>query len=180
MKLGNRGLLCDCNNSLVESSPYCESCCKVPSVHLDPSVTIDPTSTLDYITDPSNTYIGTNKDNEIYEFQKKAYRKINNDYRNPKEFSSNKFLRSELSIDNSRPLISCDKYITVQKKPNFTDPNTLYEKEYYNKNYLLLNYDMPNNKNNIKENFSGDSTQTNNIIFVIILMIILLFVCFRK
>ena len=179
MKLGNRALLCDCSNTLVESSPYCDDCHhKDPSVRLDPSVTIEPTSILDYMIDPSNTYIGTNKDNEIYEFQKKAYRKINNDYRNPKEFSSSKFLRSELSIDNSRPLIRCDKYITVQKKPNFTDPNTLYEKEYYNKNYLLLNYDMP--KNNIKENFSGDSTQTNNIIFVIILIIILLFVCFRK
>ena len=161
MKLGNRALLCDCSNTLVESSPYCDDCHhKDPSVRLEPSVTIEPTSTLDYISDPSNTYIGTNKDNEIYEFQKKAYRKINNDYRNPP--------------------IRCDKYIGPYKKPNFTDPNTLYEKEYYNKNYLLLNYEPQQNKNNIKENFDGDSTQTNNIIFVIILIIILLFLCFRK
>jgi hypothetical protein len=162
MKLGNRALLCDCSNSLVENSPYCDDCHhKDPSVRLDPSVTIEPTSTLDYTTDPSNTYIGVNKDNELYELQKKTYRRINNDYRN-------------------KPIkYQCDKYIDTYKKPNFTDPNTLYEKEYYNKNYLLINYDTPNN---IKENFNTKSIKSNNDIIVIILILILILtvICVKK
>lgn len=150
MKLGNRGLLCRCGDSLVENSPYCDDCQhKDPSVRLDPSVTIEPTSTLNYTTDPSNTYIGTNKDNEIYELQKKTYRKISSDYRNP--------------------IVRCDKKIKQYKKLNLTDPNTLYEKEYYNKNYLLINY---------TENFNSKSVESNNvtIIFILIFLIFAIFI----
>ena len=158
MKLGNRSLLCDCSNTLVENSPYCDDCQhKDPSVLLDPSVTIEPKSVINYMSDPSNTYIGINKDNLLYELQKKTFRKITYDYRNPP--------------------IRCNKYIKLYKKPNFTDPNTLYEKEYYNKKYLLLNYDMPNN---ITENFNGNTTSKNTILIILFLMILLIVVYLRK
>ena len=164
MKIGNRGVLCDCENSLIESSPYCDDCYhKDPSIRLDPSITIEPKSSINYISDPSNTYIGTNK---VYEFPQKKYKML------PKEITKNE----------------CNRYIESDNRCKFNDPNMIYERKYYNPKYMKLkcgdNHDntINNNSNgNGKESFSDklnnnklNSKINNNIIFIIIIVILLL------
>jgi hypothetical protein len=155
MKLGNRGLLCDCENHLIEASPYCDDCHhKDPSVRLIPSVSIDPSSNIDYISDPSNTYIGTNK---VYEFPQKKYKMLS------KEITKNK----------------CNNIIEKDLRGKFRDPNILYEREYYNPRYLKLKYGdiYANNKENFYNNYN--TTNTNIIIIIIVIIILLLFILLK-
>jgi hypothetical protein len=164
MKLGNRGLLCDCENSLVEGAPYCADCFhKDPSVYLDPSVKIEPKTVINYITDPSNTYIGRNK---VYEFPQKKYKML------PKEITKNK----------------CNRNIEIDNRCKFNDPNMIYERKYYNPRYMKLkcgdNYNNIVNGNGKESfnnylNFTPNNKLNNNILFVIIIVILLLFILLK-
>ena len=150
MKLGNRGLLCNCDNTLVNSAPYCDDCYhKDPSLRLEPIVALDPSSVLNYVTDPSNTYLDTNK---VYEFPQKKYKML------PKQIRKNK----------------CNNIIEKDNRWKLTDPNLLYEKEYYNPNYLKLKYGDYSSNNT--EHFNGNKSQPNNNIIIIILIFLILFI----
>ena len=144
MILGNKRLLCDCENSLIARAPYCDDCFhKDPSIRFNPFVSLKPTIVLKYMTDPSNTYIGTNK---VYEFPQKKY--------------------------NMLP-----KQITKNNNSQFNDPNTIYEKQYYNPTYLQLKYNEIDPNNNKNEYFNSISSSNNNIInnnIIIIIIAILL------
>lgn len=163
MKLGNRDLLCDCENNLVEGAPYCDDCYhKDPSVRLDPSVTIEPSSVINYITDPSNTYIGTNK---VYEFPQKKYKML------PKEITKNK----------------CNRNTEIDNRCKFNDPNMIYERKYYNPRYMKLkcgdSYNNINNGNG-KESFNNylnfkQNNKSYNTIFIFIIVILLFIILIK-